>query len=946
MLGPLEVETDDGRLVKLTGLKRRQLLACLLVAPQHRLPVDRLTSLLWPGREPKSARSSLHVYVYQLRRALEDETRIAHAHGTYTLVVGPNEYDTDRFVALLADGQSAAVDGDPTKAAELTRKALGLWRGEPLRGLEGIDLLQEEARRLANLRLTALEAALDAELTLGQHTEAVPELLRLVDEHPLRERFRAQLMLALFRSGRQAEALRAFRAGRSILRRELAAEPGAELRDLEQAVEREDPALAWAGGAQPEHGPLPERPAAARSVPAELPTDAATFSGRANEVARLRTYLTNAAKGPTPIAAIDGTGGVGKSALALKVAHAAAREFPDGQLYINLRGATPGLAPLAPQLVLTRFLRALGTSDVPSDLDEATAAYRSLTAGRRVLIVLDDAYDAAQIRPLLPGGSTCAVLITSRDVMSTVDGVGHLHLDTLTEPDALELLGGLVGPERLRAEPDAAVDIVRRCGLLPLAIRIAGARLATRQDWTLATFAERLADAQGRLDELQYADLAVRSSFAMSLEHLRSESTRGDVDPARLFELLGLLDTADFGVPMAAALADSSTHHAVAAIDPLVRAQLVQPVGASRYTMHDLVRLHARELATEHLDELDRQAAIRRALHCYLATVRRAMTMLIYDSSPRTQYGTPSAELSHPGVTFPDRTAAADWLAAELDNLLTVTRQALTFAADGPRIAIGLSAALNAVWGMRGQWHALIGLHELVLPAAEASGDEDTIALVHGDLGRAYRLSGRPDDAERHFQRALAGWESVGDPGHEADMLYSLGAISSRRGEQALAEQFYQRALQIRRDQKDLFGVAHLLNVLGVEAMGANRYTDALPYLNQALTIFRQLDERRGEGMVLANLAEAEVKAGDPKRAVPLYLQATLVYDDAGDKLSEARSLWELGDTLNALGDPDEAKACWRSALTILRDLHLVSADELERVLAAPFPEMPEVLRD
>lgn len=940
LLGPLEVEADDGSSVRLTGLKRRQLLACLLSAQQHTLAVDQLIAMLWPDRDPRSARSSLHVYVYQLRRALKDETRIAHAHGTYTLVVGPNEYDADRFDALLTDGQLAAQDGDSTKAAELMRKALDLWQGEPLAGLDGVDQLREAAERLTGRRHAALEAAIDAELALGQHTKVIPELTQLVNEHPLSERFRAQLMLAMFRSGRQAEALQTYRQGRAILQRELAREPGQELRDLERAVVREDPALAWTG-AEPTQQPSPPKTEAKLAVPAELPTDIATFSGRVSEVTRLRTYLTNAARGVTPIAAIDGTGGVGKSALAIRVAHASAAEFPDGQLYINLRGATPGVAPLSPHAVLSRFLRALGSNDVPADLDEATARYRSLTSARRILVVLDDAYDAAQVRPLLPGGSTSAVLLTSRDVMSTVDGVGHLHLDTLAVPDALDLLASLVGSERVQAEPDEALHIVRRCGQLPLAIRIAGARLATRTDWTLATFADRLANAQGRLDELQHADLAVRSSFALSLDQLRSDSTRGDIDPARLFELLGLLDTADFTAPVAAALADGSPHHAAAAIDPLVRAQLVQPIGAGKYAMHDLVRLHARELLTRDVDELDRETAIRRGLHYYLGSVRNAMTTLIYDSVPRTEYGTPPGELVHAGGTFRDRVAAADWLAGELDNLIAVTRQAMTFAPDGPMIAIGLAAALNASMGMHGQWHALVGVHELVLPAAEASGDEVTIALAHGDLGRAYRLSGRSDDAEPHFERALAGWRRVDDRDHEADMLFSLGSIYGRRGHRTSAEQFFQRALQIRRNQEDLFGVAHLLNVLGSEANRNKRYTDALEYFDQALTIFRQLDERRGEGMALENTAETHLAAGDPKRAVPLYLQATLVYDDAGDKLGESVSFWNLGKALNALGDPDEARACWRSSLTILRDLHLVAPEEIESILASPDPQLP-----
>jgi DNA-binding SARP family transcriptional activator len=612
MLGPLEVVTDDGRRLTLNGSGQRLLLAVLLCQPNHVVSTDVLLDVLWDGSPPSGGRNGLQLKVSRLRAALGSRSRIRHEPGGYVLRVAPGELDAGVFEGLASDGRSALACNDFDKAADLLTEALELWRGPALSGLDDVLLLRDEAARLDERRLTVLESRVDADLATGRHVQLVSELTHACLRYPLRERFRGQLMLALYRSGRQAEALQSYQDARKLLLDEFGVEPGPELRQLELAILRRDASL-----------DLPGRTTLGTSrpvsAPAELPADIASFTGRDDELRRLRTLLDQPRPGVPAVCAIAGAAGVGKSALAIHAAHAVAESFPDGQLYVNLHGATPGVQPLNSYEALRRLLRTLDqlSARLPLDVEEAATRFRTLTAGRRLLIVLDDASGEAQVRPLLPGSPDCAVLLTNRRVLSTLEGAVHVQLGTLAPAEAEQLLARLAGRHRVAAEPHAAAEIVRLCGLLPLAIRAAAARLVARPDRSLAAFAERLGGTRGRLDELEHADLAVRASFVVSLRPLSGAVVR-------LFELFGLLDVPYLDAATLAALAALPRDSVEAALDRLVDAQLVQIAAPGRYAMHELVRLYSRERAEQRLTATERDAAVRRAQPHYLTTTRAA----------------------------------------------------------------------------------------------------------------------------------------------------------------------------------------------------------------------------------------------------------------------------------------------------------------------------------
>jgi hypothetical protein len=443
----------------------------------------------------------------------------------------------------------------------------------------------------------------------------VPALTAHTEAHPLRERPRAQLMLALYRASRSSEALAAYQETRRLMVDELGIEPGAALRRLQQAVLRRDPALELASAAQ--RTTLTEP-----AIPAELPAGTRAFTARAAEVAWLHDTLTGTAPGLPAVAAIDGPGGIGKSALAVHAAHAVADRFADGVLYVDLHAATAGRRPVSPFEALSRLLRSLGVDGtaIPPSLDEAAVLYRSLTLTRNLLIVLDNALDADQVRHLVPAGPACAVIVTSRQIIATLDSASPLHLTELDHADAIALFARLVDPGRVHAEPEAAQQIVLQCGGLPLALRISAARLVARPDWTLSHLADQLTDPAHRLDALEHADLSIRTSIAVSLQHLQQEPAGRDA--AHVLLLLGLLETPGYTAAAACALTGWPEHRAEAALDRLLGAHLLESAGPGRYRMPDMIRLHAREQAARHVPEPGRVSAGRRVFHHSLAPAR------------------------------------------------------------------------------------------------------------------------------------------------------------------------------------------------------------------------------------------------------------------------------------------------------------------------------------
>ncbi|TMR08135.1 hypothetical protein ETD86_49075, partial [Nonomuraea turkmeniaca] len=536
-LGPWQVLAGHEP-VRVAGQRRIGVLARLALDAGQAVPTERILTDIWEDSSAATTAKQLHIVISKLRETFEPHTTeeiIETVPGGYRLALEPDHIDAHLFTRLAKRARTAQAQGATTAADALFRTALQLWRGQPLAGLTA-PWARIEATRLEEEHLTVLEDHADLRLAAGEHHALTADLAVHVRAHPLRERPAAQLMLALHRAGRPSEALAVFQDTRRIMVSELGIEPGAQLRRLHQAVLAKDPVLDLTTPAQQVTVSEPY-------IPAELPADTHAFTARANEIHHLRTAL-GPADGPThgpAITVIDGPGGIGKSALAVHVAHAMAARFTDGVIYLNLHGSTPGLDPLTPAQALRHLLRSLGLDGtaVPAAPGEAAARYRSLTATCNLLVILDNARDARQIRPLIPAGPGCRILITSRDPLATLDNAHHLHLGTLDAADAAALLSRLAGPDRVRAEPQAAERIVHLCGGFPLALRIVGARLAARPDWTLSDLETRLADATRRLDVLEYADLAVRAGIAVSHHHLREEPTGRDA--AHLLPLLGLL---------------------------------------------------------------------------------------------------------------------------------------------------------------------------------------------------------------------------------------------------------------------------------------------------------------------------------------------------------------------------------------------------------------------
>lgn len=616
ILGPLEVAVN-GRQLSL-GPRRRLLLAVLLTEVGRVIPVSRLVELMWGSPPPRSAEATLRTHVARMRRGLDSDgtnAALGTESGGYILNVGPDQVDALRFQQLVDEARRALQTDDPGKALALLDDALGLWRGPAWADIADGLVVVDDAARLESLRRSARGARAEALLMLGRHVETVTELESLLMVDPYDEDLRRLLAIALYRSRGVEAAARVCRNGIQLLVEQGLNSP--QLQKLHGDVLRHAPYLMAERVAAIEtsaHRPIPaSRGLSAdlgRRVPQEIPRDIGDFVGRERDLTRLESLLTEH-HGPGPaIVVVDGAAGTGKSALVIRLAHQLHGRFPDGQLFVDLQGTDGDREPLRPVGALWRFVGALGgfADRRPVDPGEAGGLFRSLVAERKALIVIDDAADAAQIRPLLPGSTSSAVVVTSRRAMTTLEGTRHHHLGLLTDGEAVALLGRLAGARRVDAEPDQALRIARVCAGLMLAVRVAGARLAARPRWPLRTFADRLAVEAQRLDELQVEDMSVRACLAASLRGLRA-----DPQATRVFRLLGLRRWPDLSVPLVAALADLRSSAAEAALERLADARLLESTAPGRYDMHDLVRLFAQEEVVRHLSEVERRAALQRA---------------------------------------------------------------------------------------------------------------------------------------------------------------------------------------------------------------------------------------------------------------------------------------------------------------------------------------------
>lgn len=951
VLGPVRAWRDN-ELLPSGSPQQRALLAALLLRDGRTATAAELIDALWGDDPPSQALATVRTYASRLRKTLGQDTLVSESGG-YAVRIPRSALDLTVAQDMAVQAEKARGGGDRGQARTLISKLLGLWDGEALASLPG-PYAENQRTSLEEWRLQLTETRLDLDLEVGCHAEAVSELTALTAAHPLRERLRELLMVALYRSGRQAEALAVYADTRRLLADELGVDPRPELAQLQQRILQADEELA-----RPVDEPAP---ASAPLRPAQLPATVPDFTGRASFVRELGARLATAEGSVMAVSALAGIGGVGKTTLAVHVGHQARPHFPDGQLYVDLQGA--GGRAAEPETVLGSFLRALGTPDsaIPDSLDERAALYRSTLDGRRVLVLLDNAHDAAQIRPLLPGTAGCAALVTSRVRMVDLAGAHLVDLDVMSPEEALQLFTRIVGDERVRSEREAALDVVAACGFLPLAIRIAASRLAARRTWTVSVLAAKLADERRRLDELQAGDLAVKATFELGY---------GQLEPpqARAFRLLGLADGPDISLAAAAALLDLDLHTAEDLLESLVDTSLLESAAPGRYRYHDLVRLYARACAErDEQPPVETELALSRLLDFYLATAAGVYAL----ERPGDRLVDHLEPTEHAGLTFADRHSALDWLYAEATNLLACVRQSVRPATLARAVDLLYAALDLGESGANSKQYEAVAM--TVREASRACGDPRAEGRAVMSLANVHQLAGRFDHADREAQEALRLAGTVDDRLPACWASNARGIIALYQNRHADGETFLNQAIEAFRSDDNRPGEASALcnlsrihlatgrtdsaitlatagieiyDSLGHALRGANgRYAlgmaltqsgkpaAAAEQLNEALAIFRDSRQRLWEGMALFRLAEVDLASGRPAQAAQYAELALTVLRGIGGEWRRGNVLTVLGRALSGIGQTGRAEVCWAEALAIYEELASPEAAEVRSLLS------------
>lgn len=921
MLGPLVV-TVDGRPVQIPAGRQRTVLAVLALAAGQPISVDRLVSALWGDRLPANARRAVQTHLVRLRGALACDA-IDTVGGGYRLRAEPDQVDVLRFGRLL--DAAAQVAGTPAERERLTG-ALALWRGSPFDGIRSEWLESTEAPRLAEMHLAALERRIDLDLANGGSAALAAELRQLTGLHPLRESLWARLLRALARTGRQAEALAQYEVVRTNLADQLGTDPGPELQQIHADLLAGPPVHR-----RPAHATAGRRPSVAPvSAPRQLPAGIAGFAGRADALRLLDRLAGESTGAPAVvISAIAGTAGVGKTALALHWAHRSADRFPDGQLYANLRGFHPSRQAMSPAEAVRGFLDALGVppTRIPPSLDDQAALYRSLLAGRRMLVLLDNARHADQIRPLLPGAPGCLVLVTSRNQLAglvATEAARPLILDLPTVEEARQLLAGRLGADRIAAEPAATEDIIRRCARLPLALAVVAARAATQPRLPLREIARRLHAERSGLDAFTGSEPSAdaRAVFSWSYRTLSSET-------ARLFRLLGLHPGPDLSVPAAASLAGVSVPTARAMLAELSGAHLVAEHATGRYGCHDLLRAYAVELGEQHDSEPVRRAALDRVFDHYLHGVHAASLVLYpYGASMALPEPAPGTTVE----TFADAAAASAWLTAEQPSLLGAVGRAASAGFDTH--ATLLPAILGRHLERHGYWRDWVRVHQIELAAAGRLGDRTAQAQAHRHLAGAYATQGRLDDSRTELAAALTIFEELGDLTSQARAHINLSRLLGQSQHYPEALYNSECALRLSQAAGDLVLQAQARNAVGWDQAHVGDHHRALRSCQQALALHQQLGNRGGEAATWDSLGYANDRLSDHAAAVACYQRALSLFEELGNRYQQAHTLGNLADAQLAGGDPGSAEASWRRALSILDELDHADAGRIREKLA------------
>ncbi|MFF4803432.1 BTAD domain-containing putative transcriptional regulator [Streptomyces sp. NPDC001351] len=919
LLGPVEVR-HGGDVLALGGPRQRAVLAVLALRANEVVTVRALVEAVWETA-PASADTNIRTYVAALRRLLrEGGERLVTRPAGYLFAAAPDEVDVLAFEELARRGDRALSERDFVGAAEFFERALELWRGEPLEDLQLGSGPMMDIVRLRERRLAVAERHAWALVGAGRHADAVAEVRPLLARHPLRDGLWEALISALFQAGHHAEALDAYERMRTVLAEELGSDPSPALRRLHQRILTVDPAVSG-----PHSTGVPD------PIPRQLPAPPPSFTGRTTELATLTGVLDKAAAGGTVvISALAGAGGIGKTWLALHWAQQHLDRFPDGQLFIDLRGFAPDADPLAPGAALKAFLQGLGVAPglLPADADALVGLYRSHVADKRMLIVLDNAHDLEQVAPLLPGSPTCAVLVTSRDRLTglvTAHGAHLLPVDVLPESEARELLARRLGAERLAAEPEAVDDLLTHCGGYPLALAIIAGRAAAHPGFPLRALADELRDGTARLAALDEGDPTADLSSVLSWSYTALPTAE-----AEMFALLGSAPGTELGVPAVAALAAVPDAKARTVLRALERASLVQQSVPGRWRMHDLVHLYAGERADQDLSPHTREAALDRLLGFYLHTAENAERLINPDTQP-LRLGPPG-----PGVeplTFDDEGSALAWFDTEHTNLLTALR--LAVARGWHRSVWQFALALDAYHVRRGHLHDDLAAWQAALNAADHLDDPESRALAHRHLGVAHADLARHNEALEHFREALALAEQADDLAGQARTHHTLAWAWGRRGEYRPAREHATRALHMFQALGNPVRAARTLNQVGWYSTRLGEHTEARGACEAALEAHRRHHDREGEAHTLDSLGHIAHHTGRLPEALEYYRQALALYRELGHTYSEADTLDRLGHTHLTAGRADSARVTWQKALDLYHAQHRTEqADQVRHQLS------------
>jgi DNA-binding SARP family transcriptional activator/Tfp pilus assembly protein PilF len=914
VLGPLQVlagESDEPGTV--SAARPRALLAALLLRANQPVPTDELAELVWDGAPPGGAREAIRALVMRLRRQLDERAaaRIVTRPPGYVIELSRDELDASLFEALTQEAGAAVRSGRWAQAARSSALALGLWRGTPLTDIPSQLLRDRWVPRLEQTLVQALEWHIEAGLHERRHEQLIPELRDLTARYPLRERFHGQLMLALYRCGRQAEALAAYQRAREALVKELGVEPGHALHNLHQQMLTADPALS----SPPDPGPAVTVPRAPETATASavhmrfsLPPDSAAFTGREAQLDRITaTVLEGARDGGVTIHAISGMPGVGKTALALHAAHLLRDRFPGRCLFVDLQAHTPGHDPLSPQTALAGLLAAVGVEvrDLPGDVEGRAALWRDKMAGQRALLVLDNAASSRQVAPLLPGGDGCLVLVTSRRHLADLPGAeAPMLLDTMPAQQAREMFVKLA-PSAAASPDEAVAELIELMGHLPLAISLLARLFAHHPSWTLA---DLVTETKRSLLSLTAERDSIAAAFGLSYRHL-------DPPQQRFFALLGLHPGTTTDPYAAAALTGATLTQAARVLDRLHREGLLTETGYRRYGMHDLLRRYARDHATA-LPPQTRGQAVGRLLDYYQHTAAIAQDRLARQTRP----GPPPATPPPPAApVLADAEQALAWARAERDNLLGCLDHN-THTGQHARV-IALTAALAELLRRDGPWTEAITRHTTALHSARRLGDQPGQASALTNLGAERRLTGDYRSAVGDLERALAIYRDLSNPLGQANTLNSLGAVRGLTDDYPGAARDLDQALAIYRDLGHQLGQANTLTDLGNVRRRTGDYRGAAQVLEQALAIYRDLGHRLGQANALGRLGTVRREAGDYRGMAQVVELALAIYRDLGDRRGQANALTELGSARRETGDYRGAAGNLEQALAIYRDL-------------------------